>query len=101
VPACTSGPFTAGYLGQIDALSADTAFLVGSRSSLLETHDGGTTWQAVEPFIGDTSDGSIRVIFFNQLDGVVLGEDGNNDDRSTIWSTTDGGVSWFPTVPST
>jgi photosystem II stability/assembly factor-like uncharacterized protein len=63
------------------------------------THNGGATWAVVETTIGDTSDGTQNVIFFNPSDGVVLGEDGQNDDVATIWSTSDGGATWQAVVP--
>jgi photosystem II stability/assembly factor-like uncharacterized protein len=96
---CTvAAPLVAGYLGDIDAVSADTVYLVGGRSSLLVTHNGGVTW-TVQPTIGDTSDGTQDVIFFNPSDGVVLGDDGQNDDVATIWSTSNGGATWRAVVP--
>jgi hypothetical protein len=55
----------------------------------------------VEPLIGDTSDGTVRVIFFNVSDGVVLGFDERNNDTATLWHTTDGGLRWTPVVPQT
>ncbi len=92
-------PLSLGYLGEIDAVSAETVYLVGGRSSLLVTHNGGASWTPTEPLIGDTSDGTTRVIFFNESDGVVLGDDGQNDDRATIYSTSDGGIVWHSVVP--
>ena len=98
---CTTNPLTAGYLGGIDAASASTVYLYGDRSSLLVSHDGGAQWQKVKPLIGDTSGGTQQAIFFNDSNGVVLGENGNNRDRSTLWSTQDGGTSWRSVVPRT
>ncbi len=98
-PACLSAPLNFGYLGSIDATSADTAFLVGGRSSLMVTQDGGAHWFVVEPPIGGTDDGTQQVIFFNQEDGLVLGNDGNNDEAVTIWHTNDGGLLWSSVVP--
>jgi photosystem II stability/assembly factor-like uncharacterized protein len=92
-------PLSFGYLGEIDAVSADTIYLVGGRSSLLVTHDGGATWAVVQPMIGDTSAGTQKVVFFDESDGVVLGDDGQNDDVATIWSTDDQGVTWHAVVP--
>ncbi len=83
-----------GYLGQIDAVSADTAFLVGDRSSLLVTTDGGSRWRAVRPPIGDSGGGTFGVIFANRRDGSVLGDDARNNELPAIWRTTDGGAHW-------
>lgn len=99
-PSCGTEPLNSGYLAGIDALSADTVFLFGGRSSLLVSHDGGAHWQAVQPLIGDTSGGTQQAIFFNKSDGVVLGEDGSNNDIWTIWHTTDGGEYWNAVVPT-
>ncbi|HEY3844960.1 MAG TPA: sialidase family protein [Acidimicrobiales bacterium] len=96
--ACLSAPLNFGYLGSIDATSADTAFLVGGRSSLMVTHDGGAQWAVVMPPIGGTDDGTQQVIFFNQQNGLVLGVDGNNDEAVTIWHTSDGGAHWSSVV---
>jgi photosystem II stability/assembly factor-like uncharacterized protein len=96
---CVTEPPSSGYLDAIDAVSANTLFLVGGRSSLLVSRDGGSTWQTVRPVIGDTSDGSSQVVFFNSFDGIVLANDGSNDDVATLFSTSDGGVSWKERVP--
>jgi photosystem II stability/assembly factor-like uncharacterized protein len=87
-------PLDIGYLGQIDAVSAGTVFLVGDRSSLLVTTDGGAYWRTVRPLIGDTSGGTFGVIFVDSRDGFVLGDDGQRGDRPTIWRTLDGGAHW-------
>jgi photosystem II stability/assembly factor-like uncharacterized protein len=100
-PACESGLLSSGYLGGIDALSTDTAFLFGDRSSLLVSHDGGAHWQSVQPLIGDTSGGTQQAIFFNGSDGVVLGEGANTNEAVTLWITSDGGAKWAALVPRT
>jgi photosystem II stability/assembly factor-like uncharacterized protein len=99
-PSCTTDPLNSGYLGGIDALSSDTVFLFGDRSSLLVSRDGGVHWQAVQPLIGDTSDGTLQATFFDTSDGVVLGYNGQNNDVPTLWSTDDGGAHWIAVVPS-
>jgi hypothetical protein len=98
-PSCVNDAINAGYLGEIDAVSADTVYLVGDRSSLLVSHDGGAIWERVNPTMGDTSDGTQQVIFFNGSNGLVFGFDGSNDDRPTLWSTADGGAAWTAVVP--
>jgi hypothetical protein len=100
--ACTSNPPsnppTAGYVGEIDALSGNVAFLVGDRSSAQVTRDGGVDWAPVQPGIGDTAGGPAQVIFFDNSNGVVLG---NGDGGPTIWSTSDGGSHWSDISPRT
>ncbi len=93
------GALNKGYLGEIDATSSEQAFLVGDRSSLLVTDNGGIEWQEVEPPVGGTDAGTDQVIFFNGSDGVVLGQNGNNDEAWTIWHTSDDGVRWTAVVP--
>ncbi len=97
-PACASDMLNSGYLSEIDAVSADTVYLVGDRSALLVSHDGGASWRVV-PSIGDTSDGTQQVIFFNGLQGLVFGFDPNTSDGPTLWSTSDGGSRWAAVVP--
>jgi photosystem II stability/assembly factor-like uncharacterized protein len=70
---CASAPLASGYLGAIDAVAGQRAFLVGDRSSLLITDGGGARWQPIEPLIGGTAAGTSQVVFFNASDGVVLG----------------------------
>jgi photosystem II stability/assembly factor-like uncharacterized protein len=100
-PGSSCATLTFGYLGGIDAVSPDTVFLYGGRSSLLISHDGGALWQAVQPLIGDTSGGTQQAIFFNASDGVVLGEGGDTNGVVTLWRTDDGGTQWTAVVPET
>ncbi len=95
---CATDMLDSGYLSDIDAVSPDTVYLVGNRSALLVSHDGGASWHAV-PSIGDTSDGTQRVIFFNELDGLVFGSDPTRSDQPTLWDTNDGGARWTAVVP--
>jgi len=92
-------PLDFGYLGQIAAVSAGTVFLVGDRSSLLVTTDGGAHWRAVRPLIGDTSGGTSQVMFVSRRAGFVLGDDERNNDVPTIWRTFDGGAHWARVTP--
>jgi len=94
-----SSPLDSGYLGQIAAVSAGTAFLAGARSSLLVTTDAGSRWRTVRPVIGDSGGGTAQVIFVNCRDGFVLGDDARNNEVPTIWRTTDGGARWSGVVP--
>ncbi len=100
-PGTSCDIFTFGYQGGIDAVSADTVFLYGNRSSLLVSHDGGALWQAVEPLIGGDAEGTQQAIFFNDSDGIVLGEGGETGEVVTLWSTSDGGTQWTAVVPRT
>ena len=98
-PGCPSDQLTSGYLGGIDAVSAQTAFMVGARNALLVTHDGGAEWQGVASGIGGSGGGTDQVIFFNAADGLVLGDNEDNQEFESIWHTTDGGESWTVVVP--
>lgn len=88
-----------GYLGDIDAISARTVFLVGGRSSLTVSTDGKITWSVVQPPLGSTAGGTSQVIFFAPDHGIVVGDDDNNNETRTIWSTTDGGNTWTGHAP--
>lgn len=101
VPLCTGTALTHGYLASIDVVSAQQAYLVGSRANLLITNNGGATWQPVDPPTAGTGGGTSQVILFNALDGVVLGDDDNNNEIPTIWRTSDGGQQWTPVVSTT
>jgi photosystem II stability/assembly factor-like uncharacterized protein len=90
-----------GYLGSIDLVSKRKAFLVGGRSSLMETLDGGAVWKAVQPLIGSTAGGTFQVRFFDYSHGLVLGNNDNDNERMTLWSTADGGASWKVVIPKT
>jgi len=100
-PGTSCDTLTSGYLGGIDAVSADTVFLYGWRSSLLVSHDGGVLWQAVKPLIGGDAEGTQQAIFFNNSDGIVLGWGGDTGEVVTLWSTSDGGTQWTSVLPQT
>ena len=95
-PACRT--LDSGYLGGVDAVSATRAFMVGDRLPLLVTNDGGETWTATAP--GGSGGGSAHVIFFDADHGLVLGDDPNNDEIPTLWTTSDGGQHWSSVMPS-
>jgi hypothetical protein len=92
-------PLYDGYLGQVAAVSNRTAFLVGDRSSLLVTTDGGRRWQAVRPVVGDTSGGTYQVTFLSQSLGLVLGQGGATNENVDLFRTSDGGRTWSKIVP--
>jgi len=81
-----------GYLGDLVALSATTAFIDGGRSFLQVSSDGGQTWSRTVPVIGDGSLGVGGLYFADQQAGWVIDGVGNPD--ATLWRTTDGGRSW-------
>lgn len=87
-------PLDDGYLGALDAVSGTTAFLIGSRSALLTTQDGGADWQPTPSAIGDDDGGPSQVTFATVTDGLVLGD-------GALWRTTDGGAHWSKVVPKT
>ena len=88
-----------GYLGAIDLVSSQEAFLVGDRSPLLVTHDGGAHWQPERSVTAGGGGGTSIVEFFNPVHGLVLGNDDNNNEKLTLWSTADGGNHWSAKVP--
>ena len=90
----TDSSIDIGYLGAIDLLSGRHAFLVGGRSSLMVTHDGGEQWHAVTPLIGSSAGGTFQVQFFNDEHGLVLGNNDNDNEKLTLWRTSDGGAHW-------
>ena len=67
----------------------------------METLDGGATWKAVQPLIGSTAGGTFHVTFFGDSDGLVLGNNDNDNERMTLWKTIDGGASWKVVIPKT
>jgi photosystem II stability/assembly factor-like uncharacterized protein len=89
-----------GYLGEVAATSASTAFVVGDRSPLLLTRDSGASWRAL-PDVGDVNGEPAQVAFFDPADGLVLGRANTNVAAITIWHTADGGRNWTALVPST
>lgn len=91
---CPRSPLGSGYLGEIAAGSASTAYLAGGRSRLLVTHDGGRHWQAVAAVTAGTDGGTGPVFTFGASDVIVLGDDFNYNDLPSLWTTTDGGAHW-------
>ena len=100
VDVAASQPLDSGYLGGIAAVSATRAYLIGGRMSLLVTDDGGVTWQVVSSVdSGESAGGTYQVIFFNPAQGVVFGNDLNDNLGYALWSTSDGGLTWAAVVP--
>lgn len=99
---CT-GPLGSGYLGQIAAVDARTVYLVGDRSPLLVTHDGGKTWSIVSAVTAGNDAGTYQVLFLSRRDGLVLGVDNEPPyypQQPTIWWTHDAGAHWTTTHPA-
>jgi hypothetical protein len=95
-------PLGDGYLGTIDAVNASTVYLVGDRSPLLVTHDGGKSWSIVKAVTAGGDAGTDDVIFFNRADGLVLGTDnvlGRYSEKPAMWRTRDGGRHWTVVHP--
>jgi len=93
-------PLNYGYLGEVDATSARTAFVIGDRSALLVTRDGGQSWTALGD-VGDVNGEPAQVAFFGATDGLVLGRANTATAPVTIWHTSNGGHSWSAVVPAT
>ena len=95
----TNSKIDFGYLGSIDLVSSQEAFLVGDRSPLLVTHDGGNRWQPTQNLAAGGGGDTSVVEFFDAAHGIVLGNDDGNNETLTLWSTADGGKHWSAKVP--
>jgi photosystem II stability/assembly factor-like uncharacterized protein len=72
-------------------------YLVGNRSPLLATADGGSRWHVVKAVTAGSDAGTSQVIFFNRSDGLAVGVDDSPPyypQQPTIWRTSDGGARW-------
>jgi hypothetical protein len=96
---CTPGSQFSGYLGEINAVSRSTVYLVGGRSSLEVSRDGGIRWTVVPPGLGSSAGGTVRVIFFSPSAGIVLGNGDLENERPTLWTTKDSGAHWTAREP--
>ncbi|UOQ52782.1 YCF48-related protein [Hymenobacter cellulosivorans] len=81
----------------LTAQSAASAWIttIGStRSQILHTTDGGTSWQPMLTLTSPTADRSLNYLgFFDASHGLCLG-DADNGDRLVLFTTTDGGTTW-------
>lgn len=93
------GALDFGYLGAVMARSATTAFLVGGRSPLLVTRDGGRDWSVVRAVTAGSDGGTVSVQFPSPRVGFILGDDFSDDELPTIWLTLDSGVHWSALHP--
>jgi photosystem II stability/assembly factor-like uncharacterized protein len=63
-------------------------WLVGTHASLLETFDGGKTWEPRSLALGDDQDYRFNAVNFSDQEGWIAGE------PSLLLHTSDGGQSW-------
>ncbi|MGH2851250.1 MAG: WD40/YVTN/BNR-like repeat-containing protein, partial [Solirubrobacteraceae bacterium] len=89
-------PIADGYLGSVVAISPRTFFLIGPRSPLLVTRDGGASWTAAS--VGDGEGVPAETEFFDARHGIVLGR-GATTGAIQIWHTADGARSWNAVTP--
>ncbi len=68
-------------------VDANRGWLVGNRNTLMETNDGGVTWEPHPLDLGDQQVSFVSVSFANQ-EGWVAGQ------PSVVLRTTDGGQTW-------
>ncbi len=92
----------------VDCVDATDCWVAGSGAFV--THDGGSTWQAMDPSNGCQTGGALcaptysvldAVTFVSPLDGWVAGGDQCGGEHVTqcsgmIFRTTDGGATWTP-----
>ena len=80
-------------------INLNTGFTTGMSSTLLVTHNTGTTWSRID--LGDTIYTLRKIYFKDQLTGFILAQSpltgGFSFDSlySRIYKTTNGGVNWF------
>lgn len=97
---CNANPLTYGYLGEIDAVSATTAYVIGPRAPLVVTHDGGVSWQAQKQIGEDAGGTEAQVIFLDPDHAFVLGRANTATAPIVIWRTANGGRSWTAVTPN-
>jgi photosystem II stability/assembly factor-like uncharacterized protein len=85
------------WLHAVYFLDQDRGWAVGSRGTLLSTHDGGKVWQAKPQ---PTEDGIRDIYFADELNGWLLCErniydlKSNDEQRAYLMKTEDGGGHW-------
>ncbi len=85
------------WLHAVFFLDGVHGWAVGSRGTMLKTTDGGKNWQAQSQ---PTADALRDIYFTDALNGWILCEanlydlKGNNDPRTYLMQTSDGGESW-------
>jgi photosystem II stability/assembly factor-like uncharacterized protein len=100
IGACPS-QLGSGYLGAIDATGPRTVYLVGDRSPLLASTDGGRRWHIVTGVTAGSDAGTTQVTFVKPSDGLVVGIDDARPylEQPVIWRTSDGGARWTAVRP--
>jgi len=100
------GSGDAAMVGKIQFVSATEGWIAcGSNGSLLHTTDGGTTWNVVTPFPGDSagnmSDPATTMSWVNPTHGWALktyivgtGDISSSGNGAVLYNTIDGGTSW-------
>lgn len=78
-------------LNSVCFVDSNIGFIAGTRSTILKTNDGGTTWQNI---LATGTEEFLDVYFLDELHGFVSKED-------HIFRTSDGGVSWDTTMVET
>jgi photosystem II stability/assembly factor-like uncharacterized protein len=84
------------YLNSVVFRDSLNGWLGGERGALLETRDGGTSWQYAtvdSSFFAFMRIGRLR--FYSSSRGFAVG--GNLDLVGVVWQTTNGGQNWFAT----
>jgi photosystem II stability/assembly factor-like uncharacterized protein len=86
----TGNPFE--NLTDVVMLGSQKAIAIGDRNGILRTTDAGTTWVNETIHLSAVFHWN-AISFFDSLNGGIAGD-------QTVWSTTNGGISWTPlTVP--
>jgi len=98
--ACTRSPLSQGYLGEAVATSPQTVYVIGDRSGLVVTRDGGGHWRNLGATVGDVNGTPAQVAFFGPRDGTVLGRENTAQAPIAIWHTIDDGHIWSVVAPS-
>ena len=95
-PEIISSRSNAGGNGNISGINATTAFICigqGSNMGLFKTIDSGYTWIRQGSVFNSASSFPDFVYFWNENDGVVIGDGGTNPGFE-IYTTSDGGNIW-------
>jgi photosystem II stability/assembly factor-like uncharacterized protein len=86
----TGNPFE--NLTDVVMLGSQKAIAIGDRNGILRTTDAGATWVNETIHLSAVFHWN-AISFFDSLNGGIAGD-------QTVWSTTNGGISWTPlTVP--